>query len=75
MALAMAITVEINRRAGGEPYRNGTANNHDLLNKVYGSRALAQALESGAGWHTLVDAWPPIITRFIQDRAPFLLYE
>jgi uncharacterized protein YbbC (DUF1343 family) len=74
MALAMAVTVEINRRAGGEPYRAGTANNHDLLNKVYGSRALAQTLASGGPWQPLVEAWRPFVDQFVEERAPFLLY-
>jgi uncharacterized protein YbbC (DUF1343 family) len=74
MALAMAMIVEINTRAGGEPWRASTANNRDLLNKVYGSRALAQTLETGGGWQALTADWPRSNALFDCDRGPHLLY-
>jgi uncharacterized protein YbbC (DUF1343 family) len=74
MALAMALLVEVNKRAGGAPLVASTAAGLGLFDKVYGSPALQQTLRSGGSWQSLVDDWPASLRQFEQDRRPYLLY-
>jgi uncharacterized protein YbbC (DUF1343 family) len=74
MALGIDLILDILRATENGPLRNSPAGAKDLFNKVYGSAALGQAVETNASLDSLVSSWQPSLQAFARDRLPFLLY-
>jgi uncharacterized protein YbbC (DUF1343 family) len=74
MALGMQLILEILRETDNGPLRASTTGAKDLFNKVYGSAALGQAIETKAPFESLVASWQPSLAEFRRERGPFLLY-
>jgi uncharacterized protein YbbC (DUF1343 family) len=75
VGLAVALCLEVNARAGGEPWRESPAGTRDLFDKVWGAPSLSALLAAGATDRSALTAgWPSFHAAFRRERADALLY-
>jgi uncharacterized protein YbbC (DUF1343 family) len=73
-ALAVYLLAEANRIAKPNMFARSPAEKLDIFYKVYGSRSIRGALESGTPVPRIVDGWRRNIARFEAARGPYLIY-